>query len=74
MVPRWAGRQVGQVVGKEAILHPVHAEIKALAVLGRGQRISAGLLFAVGVLRYGGDELAGEKWKLSSSSITKPKW
>jgi hypothetical protein len=51
------------VVGEEAALHPVDAQVKAVAVSRGSQRVGSGLLLAVRVLGHGGDELAGGKGK-----------
>ena len=51
--------QVGQVIGKEAFLHPVHAQFKDILAGRRRDRIGASLHLALRVLGHGGDELAG---------------
>jgi hypothetical protein len=55
--------QVGQIVGKEALLDAVHAKLKFVAVGRRGQRVGAGLQLAVGVQRHTADKLARRKGK-----------
>ena len=50
--------QIGQVIGEEAFFDPVDAELKAVAIGGRGDGVGAGLHLAVLVRRYGGNELA----------------
>ena len=51
--------QVGQVIGEEAILHAVDAQLKLVAAGGRGDGVGARLLLAVLVRGHRGDELAG---------------
>ncbi len=51
--------QVGQVIGKEAFLDPVHAQLKAVAAGRRCYGVGAGLHLALRVLSHGGDKLAG---------------
>ncbi len=49
--------QIGQVVGKEPTLHPIHAQVKSIRTGRRRNRIGAGLLLPLGVLGHGGEKL-----------------
>jgi hypothetical protein len=57
-----AGRQfseIGEVVGEEAVGNSIDAEFEVIAIGRGGDGVGAGLLLAVGISGYGGDELAG---------------
>ena len=51
--------EVGEVVGEKAAFNPVDAQVEAISVRSRCNRIGARLLLAVLVRGHGGDELAG---------------
>ena len=55
--------QVGEVIGEEALLDAVDAEVEAVGGGGRGDGVGAGLLLAGGVRGDGGDELTGGEGK-----------
>jgi len=56
--------QVDEVIGEETAFDAVDAEVKAIAVGGRGDRVGPGLRFASGIGSYSRDELAGGEGKV----------
>ena len=52
-------RQLGQVIGEESVFDAVHAQLKAVEMRGRRNRVGACLLFARVVWRHGRHKLAG---------------
>ena len=51
--------QVGQVIGKESLFHPIHAQLEAIAIGRRSDGIGACLHLAVGVFGHRGNKLTG---------------
>src|SRR6201999_509693 len=54
-----AFRQVGKMIGEETVLDAIDAKREAVRFRGGGDGVGAGLLLAVRIRSYGGDELAG---------------
>jgi hypothetical protein len=55
------------MVGKEAVLHAIHAQVELTAAGGRCNGVGAGLCFAFFIGRYRRDELAGKVMKVLNS-------
>ncbi len=64
--------QIGQMVREEALFNAVDAQFEAIAAGRRGNRVGAGLHFALGVLGHGRDKLAsgeGEALKFVQNKL-----
>ena len=56
---RFAFGKIDEIVGEEATLDAVDAEVEAIAAGGGGDGVGPGLRFAPAIDCYGGEELAG---------------
>src|SRR5579863_6641801 len=50
--------QIGEVVGEESALHAIDAQVEAIAIGRRGNRISPRLLLALRIAGHRGDKLS----------------